>query len=73
MVRGAHGFDVLENPQGTSTERRSTRRRSTNVIPDRWLGGYLLGHSGCTVADAVRYWQEQEVMEVEVMSGRTVS
>lgn len=34
-------------------------------IPDKWLAGYIAGHPGSTVADAVAAWQEQERMERE--------
>lgn len=36
-------------------------------IPDKWIAGYLLGHKGSTVADAVAWWQEQERMECEAL------
>ena len=39
-------------------------------IPDKWLAGYLLGHPGATIADAVALWQEQEQMERDFQLGR---
>jgi hypothetical protein len=44
-------------------------RPTTLRIPDIWLQGYLLTH-GCTVADAVAHWLEQDRLEAQFRAER---
>lgn len=37
-------------------------------IPDIWLAGYLRGHPGASIADAVSHWCEQVRLDAQYQS-----